>query len=108
MLSNGILLETSLVVASIMFAIMALISQIPTRERARPDMLILIDFGFIPYVAISLVMLFAISALALVNSFYELESLSVIASVILLHCIGLFLPIVAYYCFVLIRMTHLR
>ena len=106
MLSNGAILETSLVVASIQIALLAFAAQIPTRERVRVDVTIFIDSQFVPYVAISLALLFLISALAIVNSFFELESLCFVTSFMLLHSVGIFLPIVSYSCIELVRMVH--
>jgi len=106
MLSNDSLLEVSLVVASLVVAVIAIVSELPTRRRVRRDMAILNTYGFTPFAVISLISLFLDSFLAIINSFLELDVFYLMESIILANCIVIFLPMTAYYCFILLRMAQ--
>lgn len=108
MLSNDTVLQTSLVIASIIVAIVTIVTDLPTRRHIRSDMNILNSGVFIPFATLSLATLYLCSFLALVNSVLESESLSFIQTLILADCVVLFLPITSYYCFLLLRMAQPR
>lgn len=106
MLLNDTLLQTSLVVASIIFTVFTIISAIPSHYRVRRDMAILVNYAFAPFATLSLLSLFAVSFLSLLNSFLELQLLIAASTVILTVSVTIFIPAMGFYCVVLIRMLH--